>query len=128
MQSYFRVAQLAPRSRQVPALVKHVVLECRGIPAAKITHEKLKEFAESFCERFNLHIVTNYDHRFSPYGSTIVYVLEESHLAIHSWPEHGYIHCDIVTCAPNDLSFSELKAFISSSLMPKATDILRLRY
>lgn len=128
MNSYSRVAQLAPSQRDILSLVKHVVVECQGIPAPKVTHEKLMEFATKLCERFNLHIVTNYDHRFSPYGSTIVYVLEESHMAIHSWPEHGYIHCDIVTCAPEDLGFSELKAFIADFLSPQSTNILRLRY
>jgi len=128
MNSYSRVAQLAPTKKETPSLVKHVVIECHGIPQSKITHEKLLEFATSLCEHFNLHIVTNYDHRFSPYGSTIVYVLEESHLAIHSWPEHGYIHCDIVTCAPEDLGFSELRRFISNALTPVSTNILRLRY
>lgn len=128
MNSYSRVAQLAPAQRSIPALVKHVVVECQGIPAANVTHEKLMDFARKLCEQFDLHIVTNYDHRFSPYGSTIVFVLEESHLAIHSWPEHGYIHCDIVTCAPEDLGFAELRAFVSDFLMPKNTNILRLKY
>ena len=128
MKLYSRVAHLEPNRKSLPSLVKHVVLECQGIPSENITHAKLMQFANELCERFDLHIVTNYDHKFSPYGSTIVYVLEESHLAIHSWPEHGYIHCDIVTCSPDNLPFSALKEFVDGALSPQHTSILRLKY
>lgn len=128
MKLYSRVAYLEPRQKALPSLAKHVVMECHGIPEEKITHAKLKQFATALCEQFDFHVVTNYDHRFSPYGSTIVYVLEESHLAIHSWPEHGYIHCDIVTCSPDNLPFSGLKEFVDNVLSPLHTSILRLKY
>lgn len=125
---YSRIAHLEPKKKSLPTLVKHVVLECQGIPSERIGHTELKQFASELCDRFGLHIVTNYDHRFSPYGSTIVYVLEESHLAIHSWPEHGYIHCDIVTCSPDHLPLSGLKEFVDEVLSPQHTSILRLKY
>ena len=37
-------------------------------------------------------------HRFSPQGVSGVVVIAESHLSIHSWPEHGYAAIDIFTC------------------------------
>lgn len=37
-------------------------------------------------------------HRFSPQGITGVVVVEESHLSIHTWPEHGYASVDFYTC------------------------------
>ena len=123
-----RVARLAPTKKITPTLVKHVVVECYGIVPEKVTHIALKAFAEKLCRCFNFHVVDNFDHQFSPYGSTIVYVLEESHLAIHSWPEFGYIHCDIVTCSPGNLGFSELRQFIDDALKPVHTNILRLAY
>ena len=41
----------------------------------------------------NLHV-----HAFSPQGVTGVATLAESHLALHSWPEHGYLAADVFTC------------------------------
>jgi spermidine synthase len=37
-------------------------------------------------------------HRFEPHGVTAVALLAESHLAIHTWPEHGYAAVDALTC------------------------------
>ena len=37
-------------------------------------------------------------HRFSPQGVSGVVVIAESHLSIHTWPEHGYAAVDIFTC------------------------------
>jgi len=37
-------------------------------------------------------------HRFSPFGVSGVVVIQESHLSIHTWPEHGFAAVDIFTC------------------------------
>jgi S-adenosylmethionine decarboxylase len=37
-------------------------------------------------------------HRFEPHGVTVVVMVSESHLAIHTWPEHGYAGVDYFTC------------------------------
>ena len=37
-------------------------------------------------------------HKFSPGGVTGIVALAESHLSIHTWPEHGYAAADIFTC------------------------------
>lgn len=37
-------------------------------------------------------------HQFSPHGVTATATLAESHIAIHTWPEHGYFAVDIFFC------------------------------
>jgi spermidine synthase len=37
-------------------------------------------------------------HQFAPHGLSGVAVIAESHLAIHTWPEHGYMAADFFTC------------------------------
>ena len=37
-------------------------------------------------------------HKFSPLGATGIIAISESHLCIHTWPEHGYAAVDIFTC------------------------------
>ena len=37
-------------------------------------------------------------HRFSPYGVTGVLAIAESHICVHTWPEHNYAAVDIFTC------------------------------
>ncbi len=35
---------------------------------------------------------------YNPYGISGVVVIAESHLTIHTWPEHGYAAVDVFTC------------------------------
>ena len=41
-------------------------------------------------------------HRFAPQGVTATVIIAESHLSIHTWPEHGYAAADIFTCGELD--------------------------
>lgn len=34
-------------------------------------------------------------HQFSPQGITATVTLAESHIALHTWPEHGYFAADL---------------------------------
>lgn len=43
-------------------------------------------------------IVKSVFHPFAPQGVSGVVVIEESHLSIHTWPEHGYAAVDFFTC------------------------------
>jgi S-adenosylmethionine decarboxylase len=46
----------------------------------------------------NLTVVNTTIHSFSPIGVSGVIVIEESHIAIHTWPEYNYIAIDFFTC------------------------------
>lgn len=37
-------------------------------------------------------------HQFAPQGVSGVVIISESHLTIHSFPEHGYASVDVYTC------------------------------
>jgi len=37
-------------------------------------------------------------HRFAPQGVSGVAILAESHLAIHTWPEHGFATVEVFVC------------------------------
>lgn len=37
-------------------------------------------------------------HRFQPCGVAALALLSESHLAVHTWPEHSYVAIDAFTC------------------------------
>lgn len=37
-------------------------------------------------------------HKFAPHGISGVVIISESHLTIHSFPEHGYASIDVYTC------------------------------
>jgi len=43
-------------------------------------------------------IISDSFHTFNPHGVSGVVVIAESHVAIHTWPEHGYAAVDVFTC------------------------------
>ena len=43
-------------------------------------------------------IISSSFHRFSPHGVSGVIVIQESHMAIHTWPEYRFASADIFTC------------------------------
>ena len=44
--------------------------------------------------------VTDVFHAFSPHGLSGIIVIAESHVAIHTWPEHAFAAADIFSCSP----------------------------
>lgn len=46
----------------------------------------------------NATIVQQFFHQFSPFGVSGTVIIAESHLNIHTWPEHRYAAVDIFTC------------------------------
>lgn len=63
------------------------------------TEQKLRKMADKLTNLLGLTVVNKFVHPFSPCGLTLVYVLSESHLAIHTWPERKVLHIDLVTCS-----------------------------
>jgi spermidine synthase len=49
----------------------------------------------------NVTLIDVFVHRFSPHGISGIAVIAESHLALHTWPEYGYLAADLFTCGDN---------------------------
>lgn len=59
----------------------------------------IEEIAQKIINDLNLKVVKKTSYIFYPKGITLAYILSESHLLIHTWPEFGTIHLDLVTCS-----------------------------
>jgi len=72
------------------------------------------------------HIVGESFHHFSPHGVTGILAIAESHISIHTWPEHCYAAADIFTCGS---SFQPKKAadILIQQLESKSQDITEVR-
>ncbi len=58
-------------------------------------------------------VINSTFHHFSPWGVSGVVVIQESHLAIHTWPEYQYAAVDLFTCGDTVdpwISFDHLKS------------------
>jgi S-adenosylmethionine decarboxylase len=58
-------------------------------------HLSLQNFIHERLRHYELHQVGEVYHSFPEAGYTAIIGLTESHLSIHTWPEHNYITFDI---------------------------------
>ncbi len=58
----------------------------------------IKTVIEEAARQAKATIVGSFSHSFNPQGVTGIVVIAESHLSIHTWPEHNYAAVDIFTC------------------------------
>jgi S-adenosylmethionine decarboxylase len=69
-------------------------------------------------------VVASVFHPFSPQGVTGVVVVEESHLSIHTWPEHGYAAVDFYTCG--DCEPQRAHDFLREFLGARRAEVLHI--
>jgi S-adenosylmethionine decarboxylase len=60
--------------------------------------ETVKSALVEAAKRAHATIVDVVFHEFNPFGISGVVVIAESHLSIHTWPEHRYAAVDIFSC------------------------------
>lgn len=64
-------------------------------------------------------------HQFSPHGVSGVVIIAESHLTVHSFPEHGYASIDVYTCGTK-VNPEIAVAHISESLEAKISEKMEI--
>lgn len=81
------------------ALGIHILAEYYHCQAKVLDNvEVVKQAMTEAAKIANATIVETIIHQFSPYGVSGVVVIAESHISIHTWPEHEYVAIDIFTC------------------------------
>ncbi len=58
-----------------------------------------EDLADGIVSYLDLKVVKKMSHIFSPTGITLSYILSQSHLVIHTYPEEGIIHVDLAMCS-----------------------------
>lgn len=81
------------------SLGRHILVELNGCSAETLNDVSAVEKGMiEAAENAGATVVQSTFHHFSPYGVSGVVVIQESHLAIHTWPEYGYAAVDLFTC------------------------------
>ena len=75
--------------------------------------EYLREMCDSVITKVKLTPLKDAAHQFQPQGISIIYLLAESHLSIHTWPENNSFAMDIHSCNSDlDLCMNDVKEVI----------------
>ena len=78
---------------------RHVIAELLGGNPNLLNDEKyLRAALKEAAERAGGTVLDVTSHKFTPQGVTALALLSESHISIHTWPEHGYSAVDVFTC------------------------------
>lgn len=58
----------------------------------------VQDLSTNIIKDLDLKVVHESDYEFTRHGLTKVWILSQSHLIIHTWPEYSSIHIDLMTC------------------------------
>ena len=82
------------------ALGHHLLIELYGCsPEALDQVEVVRDAMLATAGLVNATVLGVSEHRFQPQGVSVVVVIAESHVSIHTWPEYGYAAADVFTCS-----------------------------
>lgn len=79
---------------------KHMICDFKGITNYKLLNNciELNNMLEKICDKYNFQILGKKEHIFDPIGCSIIFLLSESHISIHTFPEKNHMSFDIYTC------------------------------
>ncbi|QQR65172.1 S-adenosylmethionine decarboxylase [Candidatus Kaiserbacteria bacterium] len=60
--------------------------------------KKVFEFGKSALEKAEFMMIGFSEHHFYPYGYTALWLIAESHFAIHTFPEQKTTYCELSSC------------------------------
>jgi S-adenosylmethionine decarboxylase proenzyme len=81
------------------ALGYHLLLELKDCDRTLLNDPvRLERLLVGAANKAGATVVQKAFHQFNPHGVSGVVIIAESHLFIHTWPEHGYAAVDIFTC------------------------------
>lgn len=99
---------------------KHILINIRGIKNKKLLNntDELAEMMKYICKVCGFQILNEFKHTFTPCGSTIVFVLTESHFSLHSYLEQDYIAMDLYSCREyeDNQEYVDIYNFITEEL------------
>ncbi|MFQ5933443.1 MAG: adenosylmethionine decarboxylase [Dehalococcoidia bacterium] len=80
-------------------LGKHILLDLKDCDRKILNDLSLvKDALISAAQEMGAKILGESFHKFEPQGVTGVLPIAESHICVHTWPEHGYAAVDVFTC------------------------------
>ena len=115
------------------ALGTHLLLDLKECNAELLDDlDYIREVILAAAREAGATVVGETFHKFRPIGVTGIVAIAESHISIHTWPEHSYAAADIFTCGESllplraaDLIVERLECADSSITGMRRGDVLQ---
>lgn len=75
-------------------VARHLLVEIIGSTSLN-EKETMEKFLQDLAQIYNGEILALQVYQFQPFGLSALLVMPESHVAVHTWPEHSYAALDI---------------------------------
>ena len=100
----------------------HYIVDLDNVEKDLVTdNDRLTKICDTSLESGEATILDKMIHHFEPHGLTLLYLLSESHLSMHTWPEHQKISIEFVKCEQNQSKcitvIDHLKSEVESTSM-----------
>ena len=99
---------------------RHLLIDIRGIKNTDVicNKEAIFNLMNAICEELDLGVLNKNHFQFDNGAITAIYMLRESHLSFHSYPEKNFVAMDLYSCKQyeNDDVLKHTAAFIITVL------------
>lgn len=79
-------------------LGKHLIVDAWFHDADILDNSEIEKVLVDAATVAGFTVLGSKSHKFEPQGVTSFVLLSESHISIHTWPEHKYASLDIFSC------------------------------
>lgn len=81
-------------------LGKHLIVDIHNIINCEVLKNinGIKSLLDNIINNTHLNVIGEINYQFYPQGVTLIYLLAESHLSIHTYPELHYCAIDLYSC------------------------------
>jgi S-adenosylmethionine decarboxylase len=105
--------------------IRELLVDLYGCKGDLNDTASLIEILEQAAAKMGSTVVKTVHHRFSPTGITVILILAETHMSIHTWPEFNYAALDIFICSEG-IRPDEGWDVVRSALSPSSFKLRRL--
>ena len=108
---------------------KHMICDFKGIKNNSLLNnmEQLNTMLKQICIDNEFQILNEVQYKFEPIGCSILFLLSESHLSIHTFPEKNHMSFDIYTCRQykDNAVYNEIFQYLINILDASGNDSTR---
>ncbi|MFW6047278.1 MAG: S-adenosylmethionine decarboxylase [Candidatus Woesearchaeota archaeon] len=107
--------------------IDHLILELFEVPLKLERIEDIDLKIKHFVKKCKLIVVKEEGHNFTPFGFTKIFVLSESHIIFHSWPEKNYLSIDLMSCKKL-IEYKKIKKMAEEIFNTREIKLRKVRY
>ena len=108
---------------------KHMICDFKGIKNVGLLNnmDQLNAMLKQICIDNEFQILNEVQYKFEPIGCSILFLLSESHLSIHTFPEKNHMSFDIYTCRQykDNAVYKEIYQYLINILDASGNDSTR---